>query len=211
MFDNRAKHGHNFLLLWIKSLSVAGAIGANEEVKLAINIIAMLIAFLVLLAMLNALLTGVGELTEYCINKVWADQPIDLRWSLDNLFAMVFYPFAWVMGLQPSECSIAGELLGKKVVVDEFIAYSEMGLILDGKVLDPDGNPAHISERTKVILTYELCGFSIFNAIGIQIGGIGPLAPFRLSDLAQLGLRAMFGGLDACMTACLAGLFFGVL
>ncbi|MDG1872888.1 MAG: nucleoside transporter C-terminal domain-containing protein, partial [Mariniblastus sp.] len=119
----------------------AAAIGASEGVKLAINITAMLIAFLALLAMLNALLTGAGELTEYCINKVWADQPIDLRWSLDNLFAMVFYPLAWVMGIQPSECSIAGELLGKKVVVNEFIAYSEMGLILDGKVLDPDGNP----------------------------------------------------------------------
>jgi CNT family concentrative nucleoside transporter len=112
----------------------AAAIGASEGVKLAINITAMLIAFSALLA-LNALLMGVGELVQYGMNKFRADQPLDIQWSLDNLFGTLFYPLAWVMGIHPSDCAIAGELLGKKVVVNEFIAYSEMGLVLDGKVI----------------------------------------------------------------------------
>ena len=114
------------------------------------------------------------------------------------------------MGIESGDCAIAGELLGKKVVVNEFIAYSEMGEIMDGKVLDASGNVVTMTDRTRVILTYALCGFSNFGAIGIQIGGIGPLAPERRSDLAQLGLRAMFGGmLAACMTACMAGVMYG--
>lgn len=190
----------------------AAAVGASEGVKLAINITAMLIAFLALLAMLNALLMGIGELVQWVINSVRAGNPIDIQWSLDNLFALLFYPLAWVMGIQTADCAVAGELLGKKVVVNEFIAYSEMSGYLNGSVKDVDGNVVSISERTKVILTYALCGFSNFGAIGIQIGGIGPLAPSRRSDLAQLGLRAMFGGmLAACMTACMAGIMYGVL
>ena len=189
----------------------AAAVGASEGVKLAINITAMLIAFLALLAMLNAMLMGVGELAEWVVNK-FARNPINLQWSLDNLFATLFYPLAWVMGIQPQDCAVAGELLGKKVVVNEFIAYSEMSGYLNGSVADADGNIITISDRTKVILTYALCGFSNFGAIGIQIGGIGPLAPSRRSDLAQLGLRAMFGGmLAACMTACMAGIMYGLL
>ena len=87
-----------------------------------------------------------------------------------------------------------------------------MGEVLKGKALDENGAAITMSERTTVILTYGLCGFSNFHAIGIQIGGIGPLVPSRRSDLAQLGLRAMFGGmLAACMTACVAGMKFGVL
>ena len=110
------------------------------------------------------------------------------------------------MGIQPDNCNIAGELLGKKVVVNEFIAYKDMAAYY----ADPKGE-VPMSERTKVILTYALCGFSNFGAIGIQLGGIGPLAPERRSDLAQLGLRAMFGGmLAACMTACLAGIMYNV-
>jgi len=190
----------------------AAAIGASDGVKLAINITAMLIAFLALLAMINALVMGLGELVQWGINKMSGGNPIDLAWSLDKIFATVFYPLAWVMGIQTEDCAVAGELLGKKVVVNEFVAYTEMGKVLDGKILDADENVVTISDRTKVIMTYALCGFSNFGAIGIQIGGIGPLAPGRRSDLAQLGLRAMFGGmLAACMTACMAGIMYGVL
>lgn len=189
----------------------AAAVGASEGVKLAINITAMLIAFLALVAMLNAILMGVGELVQWVDNSI-RNQGVDYQWSLDNLFASLFYPLAWVMGIQPSDCAVAGELLGKKVVVNEFIAYTEMSEYIQegGKVVD--GKAIEISDRTKVILTYALCGFSNFGAIGIQIGGIGPLAPSRRSDLAQLGLRAMFGGmLAACMTACMAGIMYGLL
>lgn len=190
----------------------AAAIGASEGVKLAINITGMLIAFLALLALMNALVVGLGEVAQFFLNLGRPGNDIDLHWSLNNLFSMLFFPLAWIMGIETGDCAIAGELLGKKVVVNEFIAYSEMGEILNGKILDANDDPITISDRTKTILTYALCGFSNFGAIGIQIGGIGPLAPSRRSDLAQLGLRAMFGGmLAACMTACLAGFFYGVL
>jgi len=190
----------------------AAAIGASDGVKIAINITGMLIAFLALLAMLNAMLIGLGELVEYLINLLRRGDPIDVQWSIDNLFATLFFPLAWIMGIESGDCSIAGELLGKKVAVNEFIAYSEMGEILKGAVVGDDGEVVSMSERTKIILTYALCGFSNFGAIGIQIGGIGPLAPSRRRDLAQLGLRAMFGGmLAACMTACMAGAMDGVL
>ncbi len=180
----------------------AAAVGASDGMKLAINIAAMLIAFLALIAMLNALLFGVGELLQWLINLGRTDNPIDINWTLNNLFASLFYPLAWIMGIESTDCGTAGQLLGKKMVVNEFVAYLDMGAL----------EPGSLSERSKVILTYALCGFSNFGAIGIQIGGIGPLAPERRGDLAQLGLRAMFGGMLACcMTAGMAGLMYGVL
>ena len=181
----------------------AAAIGASEGLKLALNIAAMLIAFLALLAMCNAIIYGLGEGAEWILNLL-RTEPVDFDWSLNKIFGKVFYPLAWIMGIQPDNCNIAGELLGKKVVVNEFIAYKDMAAYY----ADPKGE-VPMSGRTKVILTYALCGFSNFGAIGIQLGGIGPLAPDRRSDLAQLGLRAMFGGmLAACMTACLAGIMY---
>ena len=181
----------------------AAAIGASEGMKLALNIAAMLIAFLALLAMCNAIIYGLGEAVEWIVNLMFA-QPFNFDWSLNKIFGVVFYPLAWIMGIHPDNCSIAGELLGKKVVVNEVVAYGDMALYY----ADPKGG-FPMTERTKVILTYALCGFSNFGAIGIQLGGIGPLAPERRGDLAQLGLRAMFGGmLAACMTACLAGVMF---
>ena len=181
----------------------AAAVGASEGLKLALNIAAMLIAFLALLAMCNAIIYGIGEGAEWLLNSLLA-KPVDFDWSLNKIFGKVFYPLAWIMGIQADNCNIAGELLGKKVVVNEFIAYKDMAAYY----ADPKGG-VPMSERTKVILTYALCGFSNFGAIGIQLGGIGPLAPERRSDLAQLGLRAMFGGmLAACMTACLAGIMY---
>ncbi len=181
----------------------AAAVGASEGLKLALNIAAMLIAFLALLAMCNAIIYGLGEGAERLLNSLFATS-YDFEWTLNKIFGKVFYPLAWVMGIQTDNCNIAGELLGKKIVVNEFIAYKDM----TAYYANPNGE-APMSERTKVILTYALCGFSNFGAIGIQLGGIGPIAPERRSDLAQLGLRAMFGGmLAACMTACLAGIMY---
>ena len=182
----------------------AAAAGASEGLKLALNIAAMLIAFLALLAMCNAIIYGLGESVEWVVNSLFPQSSCNFDWSLNAIFATLFYPLAWIMGIQTDNCHIAGELLGKKIVVNEFIAYSDMSAYH----ADPKGRPP-MTERTKVILTYALCGFSNFGAIGIQLGGIGPLAPTRRSDLAQLGLRAMFGGmLAACMTACLAGFMY---
>ncbi len=181
----------------------AAAIGASDGMKLAINIGAMLIAFLALIAMLNALLYGTGELLQWTINLLGVNEPVDFNWTLNGLFAMIFFPLAWIMGIENGDCGVAGQLLGKKVVVNEFVAYLDMGAAL---------KEGELSRRSEIILTYALCGFSNFGAIGIQIGGIGPLAPRRRGDLAQLGLRAMLGGMLACcMTACMAGLMYGVL
>ena len=111
------------------------------------------------------------------------------------------------MGIQPSECLSSGELLGTKIVINEFVAYADLGQLIP----DADGNVAEgkvaLSERTQIIMTYALSGFSNFGAIAIQLGGIGGLAPERSKDLAKLGLRAMFGGMIACcMTGCVAGM-----
>ena len=165
----------------------AAANGASEGMKLAINIAAMLIAFLGLIMFIDILLQGVGG---------WFG--IDL--TLKRIFGLLFFPLAWVMGIEQGDCLVAGDLLGKKMVVNEFLAYIDLA------------GADSISDRTRTILTYALCGFSNFGAIGIQLGGIGPLAPERKGDLAQLGLRAMMGGmLAACMTACIAGAMYGVL
>ena len=165
----------------------AAANGASEGMKLAINIAAMLIAFLGLIMFVDLFLGTIGN---------W----FGFELSLSRIFGTLFYPLAWIMGIEQADCLVAGDLLGKKMVVNEFFAYIEL--------TGADG----ISERTRTILTYALCGFSNFGAIGIQLGGIGPLAPERKGDLAQLGFRAMLGGmLAACMTACIAGMMFGIL
>jgi concentrative nucleoside transporter, CNT family len=190
----------------------AAANGAAEGMKLALNIAAMLIAFLALITFADILLQQVGS---------W----ISVELSLSRIFGLLFYPLAWVMGIAADDCLVAGELLGKKMVVNEFLAYIELSalpvesgnvaataeaLSANGLAVGNNSEPTAISQRTKTILTYALCGFSNFGAIGIQLGGIGPLAPERRGELAQLGLRAMFGGmLAACMTACIAGVFDG--
>jgi len=155
-------------------------------------------------------------LVQYCVNLTRGPKDlIDLNWSINGLLGFLFYPLAWIMGIESGDCQAAGVLLGEKMAINEFVAYLHLGDIEKGAFnLNVDGQEqvVSISNRTHVILTYALCGFSNFAAIGIQIGGIGPLAPERRGDLAQLGLRAMFGGMLACcMTACMAGLLYGVL
>ncbi len=173
----------------------AAASGATEGMKLAINIAAMLIAFLALIAFFDFCLSAIGTF-------------FGLELTLSRIFGIAFYPMALIMGIASEDCLIAGDLMGKKLVVNEFLAYIELSAVPDSSTDAENG----ISDRSRTILTYALCGFSNFGAIGIQLGGIGPLAPDRKSDLAQLGFRAMLGGaLAACMTACIAGAFYGVL
>ena len=191
----------------------AAANGASDGMKLAINITAMLIAFLALIAMLDAILYGCGELVESIFfSSSDPKTAVDLNWSLKSFFGYIFWPFAWMVGIEAKDCLASGQMLGTKMVVNEFVAYVDLSNFTNGKVLDSQQQVVSLSERTQVILTYALCGFSNFGAIGIQLGGIGPLAPSRKSDLAQLGFRAMLGGMLACcMTACIAGLMYGVL
>ena len=167
----------------------AAADGVTDGLKLALNIGAMLLAFLALIMFFDILLQGLAGM-------------VGLELSLKKIFGWLFFPLAWIMGVETKDCMAAGDLLGQKMIVNEFVAY--LGMI--------DEKNAALSERTQVILTYALCGFSNFGAIGIQLGGIGPLAPERQGDLAQLGLRAMFTGMLACcMTACIAGAMYGIL
>ena len=182
------------------NLIEAAAAGASDGLKLALNVGAMLIAFLALLAMANSLVGWVGEqfydLTSYLFRL-----PRGATWSLELFFGYAFAPFAWIMGIPTEDCRKAGELLGVKMVANEFLAYDGLG-----KWAKETGEAAP-NPRSIVIMTYALSGFANFSSIGIQLGGIGGIAPERRADLARLGLRAMFGGtLAAFMTACIAGI-----
>jgi len=167
----------------------AAAEGAATGMQLAINVAAMLIAFVALVAIIDLGIAWVSGLFGVGGDAVW---------SLNKIFGAVFAPFAWLMGIPWNECRVAGSTLGTKMVINEVLAYYQLKEAVDAHQL---------SERSVVIMTYALCGFANFSSIGIQLGGIGGIAPTRRSDLARLGLRAMFGGtLAAFMTACVAGI-----
>ena len=181
----------------------AAARGAGDGLTLALNVGAMLIAFLALLAGVDWFVGFIGDICERLVNML-GESPVDFQWSLASIMGWLFAPLAWLMGIQWAECSIAGELLGYKLFANEFIAYENLA--------ERQANVATaLSTRTTVILTYALCGFANFGSIGIQLAGIGGIAPTRRSDLAKLAVRAMLGGtLAAFMTACFAGILYGV-
>ena len=153
--------------------------GATEGLKLAANVAAMLVAFVALIAMVNYLLT-------------FADT------SIQGILGFIFQPLAWAMGIPWEEAQMVGVLMGEKITLTELIAYSDLrDLILEQA----------ISDRTAIIASYALCGFANFASIGIQLGGIGGIAPERRKDLASLALKAMLGGaLASWMTASIAGI-----
>ncbi len=172
----------------------AASAGALDGLRLALNVAALLIAILALVAMVDAVLGVLSGWIGGWFGQSW-------EWSLSAIFGYVFAPFAWLMGIPWRECLLAGELLGVKMVLNEFLAYSTLG------EWSQPGSGVELSERTKIILTYAICGFANFGSVGIQIGGIGGIAPERRADLARLGIRAMLGGtLAMMMTACVAGL-----
>ncbi len=160
----------------------AAARGTTEGLHLALNVGAMLISFLALVALVNVLLGKAGG---------WIGVPL----SLERILGYAFMPLALVMGVPWKDAFAVGDLLGTRMVLNELIAYSRLGPLK--ATLDP---------RTFTIATYALCGFANFSSIGIQIGGIGALAPERRGDLARLGPRALLAGTFAnFMTACIAG------
>ena len=153
--------------------------GATDGLKLAANIAAMLIAFISFVAMINFFLAFLGT-------------------SMEAIFGLIFRPLAWTMGVPWSEAQTVGMLMGKKIVLTELIAFGDLQTIIANGL---------ISERTAIIATYALCGFSNFGSIGIQLGGIGAMASNRKKDLAKLVTKAMFGGaLASWLTATIAGL-----
>jgi CNT family concentrative nucleoside transporter len=164
----------------------AAARGASEGLGLALNVGAMLLAFIALLALLNGLL---GWVTGFF------GTPLTMQTILGWLGA----PVAWLMGTPWKDAQAVGTLLGEKTALNEFVAYLHLANMLQGG--------EDLSARSIVIATYALCGFANFSSIAIQIGGIGGLAPERRGDLSRMGLRAMIGGtLAAFMTACVVGI-----
>lgn len=172
----------------------AAARGCSEGMSLAINVAAMLIGFLALIAMGNHLwgmFANLVGLTSYT--------------TLDSVFGLIATPFAWLLGVPSQDLTVAGILLGKKTVLNEFVAYADLGKILNGQFM-LDGKVVEITNRTKIILSYALCGFANLGSIGIQLGGIGGIAPERRGDLAKLGVRALVAGTFASfITANIAG------
>jgi len=161
--------------------------GTLDGVRLAVNVAALLIVFLALMALFNA---GLGWFGEHLFG---------VKLSFEKLLGWAFAPLAWVMGVPSADVLAVGSLLGQKTVLNEFVAYTTMAQNLQK-------DPAWLSERGRLIAAYALCGFANFGSIGIQIGGYGGLAPSRRADLSRLALRAMIGGLLAtCMVACVAG------
>ncbi|MCD9032680.1 NupC/NupG family nucleoside CNT transporter [Luteimonas sp. Y-2-2-4F] len=172
----------------------AAAAGAGDGLRLALNIGAMLLAFIALIAMVNAPLTWFGEWTGL---EASLGRPLDLA----TIFGFVLAPIAWIIGVPWQDAGVVGSLIGQKVVINEFVAYLQLAEIVNGRV---DG--VSLTEDGRLIATYALCGFANFSSIAIQIGGIGGLAPDRRQDLARFGLRAVLGGTIATMmTATIAG------
>jgi len=190
-----------------KNVIDAAAAGASDGMKLAINIAAMLLAFVALIALINAVIGWVGDwhLAGYqslnmMLNDGAAAGAAPVKLNLGLILGYVLAPIAWVIGIEWNDAVIAGGLIGQKIVLNEFIAYLQLAQTPIG-----DGVGA-ISEHSRLILTYALCGFANFASIAIQIGGIGSLAPERRGDLARFGMRAVLGGsIATLMTATIAG------
>ena len=159
--------------------------GAADGMRLSINVIAMLIAFIAVVHLANAILA-------------WVISPMGWSVTIQEVIGWLNVPFAWLMSVPPEECVQVGTVLGERVVFNEFVGYLNLSEMIKKEEL---------SERTIAIVTYALCGFANFASVAIQIGGISTLVPERRTDLAKLGLRAMVGGLLACyLTATVAGL-----
>ena len=169
-----------------KEENLLGAIsrGTTDGLHLALNIAAMLISFLALIALTNGIFGGIHN------HIAWFPQ------SLEQIFGVIFAPVAWVIGIPAHDCRIIGNLLGTRMVLNELVAFSMLGA--QKAALDP---------RSVTIATFALCGFANLSSIGIQIGGIGALAPNKRGELARLGVRAMLAGTMAnLMSASIAGM-----
>jgi CNT family concentrative nucleoside transporter len=189
----------------------AVCLGTTEGLKLAVNVGAMLIAFTALVTMVNAILGWIGTPGTLLLGETRFSYPGLNAWvssvtggafpgfSLEFLFGVLYAPVAWLIGIDHGQLLQSGALLGTRTVLNEFIAFQQLGALkASGAFPDP---------RSAIILTYAMCGFANIVSIGIQIGGIGALAPEQRTNLAQLGVRAMIGGTVACyLSACVASI-----
>lgn len=162
--------------------------GASDGFKISMNVIAMLIGFIALIAFINYLLINLGHV----FNS-------DFNLSLNWIFSKIFYPFVWVMGVPSQDLSSAASLLGQKLTINEFVAFSD---------LVTHRSPV-VTEKGLLIISIAITGFANFSSVGMQIGGIGALAPERRKDLASLGLKALLAGtLASYLSATIAGIIF---
>ena len=178
--------------------------GTSQGLKLALNVGAMLIAFYAVIMLVNEILGGVGNMPWYGADNLngWISEISGGQFdglSLETIFGVMFAPIAWLIGVNGNETLKVGQLIGIKIFATEFFAYVELAGMKE----------AGLSARSVFLSTFALCGFANFMSIGIQIGGIGALAPDRRSDLATLGVKALIGGtLASLLSACIAGMFF---
>ncbi len=173
------------------------AIGTIQGVKLAVNVGAMILVFVAFIALINQLLNLLGQFTgfnDFLIEK----ENIYTNLSLEMIFGYLFAPIAWLIGIPFQDILLAGQLLGEKTVANEFIAYESLGEMM---------NNNQLTEKTTIMATYFLCGFANFLSIGIQIGGIGAIAPDRRIDLSKLGIKALIAGtIASLLTAVIVGI-----
>jgi CNT family concentrative nucleoside transporter len=172
--------------------------GTSEGLRLAVNVAAMLLVFIAFIHMINyGLREWVGGLTGLNEQIVKASGGKHDGLTLEYLLGYIFSPLAWLIGIRGNDVSMVGQLLGTKVILNEFVAYVKFGGLKE----------AFVYKKDVIITTYALCGFANFASIGIQLGGIGTLAPTKRPTLASLGVRALIGGTIAnLMSAAIAGM-----
>jgi len=171
-------------------------LGTVQGVKLAVNVGAMILVFIAFIALINALLGFLGDQTG--INSMVASNTIYDKLSLEMIFGYIFSPIVYLMGVPFEDMILSGQLLGEKTVANEFIAYDSLSTMIENNSL---------SEKSRIMATYFLCGFANFLSIGIQVGGISVLAPNKRKNLAKLGIKALIAGTVASlMTAVMAGM-----
>ncbi|EOT1170282.1 NupC/NupG family nucleoside CNT transporter [Cronobacter dublinensis] len=177
----------------------AAASGASAGMQLALNVGAMLLAFVALIALLNGMLSGIGG---------WFNHP---ELSLQLILGWVFSPVAWLIGVPWEEAMVAGSFIGQKLIINEFVAYMNFGEYLKDDAAVAAAGLQVLSAHTKAIISFALCGFANLSSIAILIGGLGSMAPSRRHDVAQLGLKAVAAGtLSNLMSATIAGVFLAL-
>ncbi|HBC5066161.1 TPA: NupC/NupG family nucleoside CNT transporter [Proteus mirabilis] len=177
----------------------AAASGASSGLQLALNVGAMLLAFVALIALINGILGGIGGWFGY------------EDFSLELILGWVFAPIAFLIGVPWSEATIAGSFIGQKLVINEFYAYSEFSKYLQDESQLAAAGLMALSEQTKVIISFALCGFANLSSVAVLLGGLGGMAPSRRKDVARLGMKAVLAGtLSNLMSATIAGFFFAL-
>ncbi|NIL03137.1 NupC/NupG family nucleoside CNT transporter [Yersinia mollaretii] len=177
----------------------AAASGAASGLQLALNVGAMLLAFIALIALLNGILGGIGG---------WFDYP---QLSLELILGWVFSPIAYLIGIPWSEAMVAGSFIGQKIIVNEFVAFMNFGQYLQAEELVKAAGLQVLSDHTKAIISFALCGFANLSSVAILLGGLGSMAPNRRHDIARFGLKAVAAGtLSNLMSATIAGFFLAL-